>query len=397
MPERRRVALLVQSTLEYGRGILRGIGSYIHEHRHWAVFHHVDSLPKSLPPDLRSWRPDGIIGQFETRELLSQVKRLKVPVIDLYSLHASQGVSCLDVDHTAVTRLAIEHYESLGYQDFAYCGFKGVHYCERRCKSFCTQLNEKGVEVAVFQSAPPARSRGTFEIESQGMFDIDRIGRWLEGLPKPLAVMAGTDIRARHVLEACRLYGFKVPGEISVMGVGNDEVLCSLADPALTSIALQTETIGRDAATLLDEMIDGRPALESPKFYGPLCIVPRESTNSLAITDEMVGEAVRFIRKQVLQGVAIDVIHVARHVGLSRSTLQRRFVQTLGCTPRDEIIRLQVERVRELLRVTNSSLEVISDRVGFNYPGCMIRLFKRKTGETPTEYRRRTGGLKILL
>lgn len=393
MTERRRVALLVQSTLEYGRGILRGIGSYIHEHRHWAVYHHVDSLPRSLPPNLKSWRPDGIIGQFETRKLLSQVKRLGVPVIDLYSLHASRGVSCLDVDHTAVIRLAIEHYESLGYQQFAYCGFKGVHYCERRCKAFSTQLKEKGVKLETFQSTPPAQFRGTFDIESRGMFDVEQIGRWLEGLPKPLAVLAGTDIRARHVLEACQLYGFDVPGEISVTGVGNDEVLCNLADPALTSIALRTETIGKDAALLLDQMMDGQPALDSPKFYGPLCIVPRESTNSLAIADPIINDAVQFIRTQIVRGISVEVIDAAQHVGLSRSTLQRRFVQSLDCSPRDEIIRLQIERVRELLRETTSSLEVISERVGFNYPGCMIRLFKRKTGETPTEYRRRTESL----
>ena len=390
MPNRRRVALLVESNLEYGRGILRGIGSYMHEHRHWDVFHHVDSLPKTLPANLRSWRPEGIIGQFETKEILAQVKRLKVPVVELYSLHSSKGISYLDVDHGEVTRLAIEHYESLGYQQFAYCGFKGIHYCERRCKAFSEQLKAKGVAVNIFQSVPPARARGTFEIETRGMFDIDRIGRWLEGLPKPLAVLAGTDTRARHVLEACRLYNFEVPGEISVTGVGNDEILCNLADPTLTSIALRPEAIGRDAAALLDEMINGRPALEKPKFYGPLCIVPRESTNSLAIADPVISDAINFIRSQILRGAPVGVVDIARHAGLSRSTLQRRFIDLLDCSPRDEIIRLQIERVRELLRGTTSSLNVISNRVGFSSPGCMFRLFKRKTGETPTEYRRRT-------
>lgn len=385
MSEPPRVALLIQSSLEYGRGVLRGIGTYLQAHGPWTVFHRVALLPDRLSPQLRKWRPQGIIGQFETPQVLRQVQRLKLPTIDLFALHACHGIPRFSVDHAAVAKMAADYFLELGYRNFAYCGFRGVYYCERRCKAFVDYLRQQGCCVEVFPSTRPAGAVGVLDIESAGQFDIDRLGPWLRGLPKPVALMAGTDMRARHVLEACRLSGLKVPCEVAVMGVGNDEVLCNLADPPLSSVALRPEQIGHEAAALLDRMMRGQKPANENLLSGPLCTVSRQSTNSLAMRDPKVRDAVLYLREHYARGVSIS--EVARHVGISRSTLQRRFVEALGRSPRAELVRLQLSRVEELLRDTDLPLARIAELVGFNYPECMMKLFKRKTGVTPSQFR----------
>lgn len=387
MPEPPRVALLIQSSLEYGRGLLRGIGSYIHAHGPWAVFHRVGLLPDRLSPQFRKWRPDGVMGQFETPAVLRQVQRLGVPAIDLFALHRRKGIPRFSVDHATVAKMAANHFFELGYREFAYCGFQGVYYCERRCAAFVEYVEQRGGSVEVFQSAPPSKAPSVFDIESAGQFDIERIGRWLQALPKPLALMAGTDMRARHVLEACRLRNLRVPIDVAVVGVGNDEVLCNLADPPLSSVALRSEQVGYEAAALLDRMMQGKPRAAEEIISGPLCIVSRQSTNSLALSDPKVRDAVLYIREHMGPGLTVSAI--ARRVGVSRSTLQRRFIQALGRSPRAEMVRIQLGRVEELLRDTDLSLSRVAELAGFNYPECMMKLFKRKTGTTPSEFRRR--------
>lgn len=388
MSEPPRVALLIQSSLEYGRGLLRGIGSFSQAHGPWTMFHRVGLLPDHLPsPQLRKWRPQGILGQFKTQQLLRQVRRFGIPVIDLFALHRCRGIPRFSVDHAEVARMAADYFFELGYRNFAFCGFQGVHYSERRSDAMVDYVRKRGCSIEVFQSPPPVHPLDVFDIESAGQFDVDRIGPWLRGLPKPLALLAGTDMRAMNVLEACRLHNMKVPLEVAVMGVGNDEVLCNLADPLLTSIALRSEHIGYEAAALLDQMMQGKKPPSEDIVMGPLCVVARQSTNSLAISDPEVHKALDYLREHFAKGVSISA--VARHVGISQSTLQRRFLQALGRSPRVELIRIQIGRVEELLRDTSLPLTRIAELSGFNYPECMMKLFKRKTGVTPNEFRNR--------
>ena len=385
MPSPPKVALLIQSGLEYGRGLLRGIGSYIQTHDHWIVFHRVGLMPSQLSPQLRKWRPQGIIGQFESPRILRQVRRLEIPCIDLFALHRSRNIPRFLVDHAAVSKMAADHFLELGYRNFAYCGFRGVYYSERRRAAFVQYVQQKGCCVDVFESTPPATVSGVLEIESAGQFDIDKIGRWLYRLPKPLAVMAGTDTQAKHLLEACRLHDLAVPADVSVMGVGNDEVLCNLADPPLTSIALRAEQIGYQAADMLAMMMRGERPSSDETFFGPLCVVSRQSTNSLAITDPDVRKAVCYLRDHFTRGVSIG--EVVRQVGVSQSTLLRRFQEALGRSPHAELVRLQIGRVTELLRETNLPLSRIAELAGFNHTECMMKLFKEKMGVTPGHFR----------
>jgi LacI family transcriptional regulator len=221
----------------------------------------------------------------------------------------------------------------------------------------------------------------------------DEIGRWLLSLPRPVGVMACYDIRARHVLDACRRVGLAVPDQVAVIGVDNDEFLCNLAEPPLSSVAPDTRRTGYEAAALLDRLMSGR---ERPRgqaiFVEPLGVVARRSTDVLAVGDPDVSAAVRFIREHACQGIAVKDL-LAR-VPLSRRVLEGRFRKLLGRTPHEEIARIRFERVRQLLRETRLPLEEVARRSGFRNAEYLSTAYRREFGTAPSVYRK-TGGLTL--
>jgi LacI family transcriptional regulator len=380
------VGLLIQSSLEYGRGLLRGIGQYVAEHGPWTIYHRPGPLVERLPTGFTSWRPDALLAQLESATLIRQVRALGLPTVDLFALHPLPGIPRLGPDHRAVARLVADYFLDRGYEHFAYCGFRGVWYCELRCKYFVEYLAERGYRPAIYEGDASPRRAGVFAKEAKGLLEIGRLGRWIESLPKPLALMGGSDTRAQQVLSACGERGIAVPDQVSVTGVSNDGVLCRLCDPQLTSVDLNTEEIGYQAAALVDRMMHGRRPPEEPILVAPRGMVTRQSTLALAVSDADVAAAMQFIRERCCQRVTVD--EVAQHVALSRSTLQRRFEKALGRTPQTEIHLEQLQRVKQLLADTDLSLARIAELAGFQHVESLCRLFKRHTGQTPGAYRR---------
>ena len=389
MSRRLRVGLLIQSSLEYGRGLLRGIGQYMAERESWAIYHRPGLLFDSLPPRFRAWGPEGIIAQLESPKLIRAVRRMNLPVVDLFALHEIPGVPRLAPDHRAVAAMAADYFLERGYHHFAYCGSARVYYSELRGKHFVQHLEQMGHEPIVYRQSRPSEAASVFDREAAGLLEIERLGLWLLRLPTPVAVLAGSDLRAQQVLSACQDQEIAVPGKVAVMGVGNDEVICRLCNPSLTSVELNTEKIGYQAAVLLERMVRGRRPPRRPILVEPRGMVTRKSTGSLAISDADVAAAVQFIRDHVTEGTT--TAKVANHVALSRSTLQRRFAAALGRSPRDEILRAQLERVKQLLIDTDLPLSRIASLAGFQYAESMCRLFKRKIGLTPGQFRKRAG------
>ena len=390
MSEPPRVGLLVLSSLDYGRGLLRGIASYVQTHDPWTIFHRVGLAPDRLSPQLRKWRPQGVIGQFRNRNILRQVERLGIPAVDMLGRYHSPSIPRFQIDHAAVAKMVADYFFELGYRNFAFCGFKGIHYSERRRTAFVDSVRARGCSADVLLGTLPSVASGPFDIESAGQFDVEAIGTWLRSLPKPLAVMAATDMRGVQVLAACRLAGLKVPEEVAVVGVGNDDVLCNLADPPLTSVALRADQIGYQAAALLDQMMRGRKPPVHESLTTPLGVIVRKSVQVAAVADPQVNEVLRYLREHFKEGVSIA--EAARRVGVSSSTLRRRFSDAVNRSPREELIRIQLQYVEELLRDTDLSLARIAAMAGFNYPECMMKLFRRKTGVTPSQFRSRLRG-----
>jgi LacI family transcriptional regulator len=386
--DRPRVALLIESSRAYGRRTLFGVARYVREHRPWSIFLQERSLGDTCPAWLKDWKGDGIIARVENSQIAGVIRRLKVPAVDVRYLMRNLNLPSVRPNDAAAARLAFEHFRERGFRHFAFCGFNGADYSDIRRDSFVHCAAGANLQCHVFTDPQKVRKASTHEYEARGLKDGEHVARWLEKLPKPIGILACNDIRGQQVLNACRAANIIVPDEIAVIGVDNDEMLCELADPPLSSVSLDTERIGYEAAALLDMMIAGKKPKQQHTFVEPAGVITRRSTDVLAIEDKHITTATHFIRERACQG--IDVSDVLKIVPLSRSTLERRFIRVLGHSPKEEILRARLSRAKQLLAETDFSLAQVAEKVGFEHPEYLSVIFKKKMDLTPGEFRTRS-------
>jgi LacI family transcriptional regulator len=386
-----RVALLIESSRAYGRELLRGIAAYVQQHGPWVLQQEDWSLDQPLPARLRDWRPDGVIARVDSSSLARQLRGLSVPVVDLYCEDQRYRLPGVLPDQCAVVRLAAEHFLDRGFGHFAYCGLPRVLFSSLRQKFLAEYLALLGHKLHAYVAPAAVRSRSLSGIEANALGQAGDLARWLSELPKPVGLLACSDVRARQVLGICVDAQIAVPDEIAVLGVDNDDMLCELCSPPLSSIDLNAERIGHEAAGLLHGMIQGQPAPRAKVLIQPAGVVTRKSTDQLAIADREIAAAVRYLREHACEEIDID--DLARQLKVSRSTLGRWCSKSLGRSPSEEITRVRLNRVRELLVSTALPMERIARLTGFPHVESLFRLFKQVTGQTPSQYRGEFRGL----
>jgi LacI family transcriptional regulator len=236
----------------------------------------------------------------------------------------------------------------------------------------------------VYESPGP-ESPTTTGAELLGMLDEEGVVKWLKSLPNPVGLLASNDIRAQQVLVACRTASLRVPDEVAVIGVDNDDVICPLCDPQLSSVEPDTEQVGYVAASLLNDMIDGQLAPAEVVFVPPRGVVERRSTEMWAVGDDAISHAYSYIRDSITEG--INVGDVVRAVGLSRRALERRMAKELGKTPHELIASFRLRRLQQLLEDTDLPMFEVASLAGFEHVEHMHLFFKRHTGTSPGRYR----------
>jgi LacI family transcriptional regulator len=378
--KRKTVALLVETSNEYARGLLRGIVGYVREHRPWTTYLAEHARGDQPPAWLEHWDGDGIIARIENPRIAKAVVQPGLPVVDVSAANLVPGVPWVETDDSLIAQSAFDHLFERGFRNLAFIGDQRFNWSNWRRDRFVALAREKEIEPAVADSSVVPRA------DEEWSEEIGRIAKWLQGLPKPVGVMACYDLMGRQVLEACRMTSLAVPDEVAVIGVDDDELICELSDPPLSSIAPDTYRTGYEAAALLDRMMGGEHVEATAHLLPPLGAAPRVSTDVLAIQDEEVSTAVRFIREHACEG--IDVNDVMGQVPLSRRVLESRFKKLLGRSPHEEIDRVQIDRARELLRGTDLSLVQIAEKTGFPHAEYLSVVFKKRVGQTPREYRR---------
>jgi LacI family transcriptional regulator len=381
-----RVALLIESSRNYGRGILRGVAQYAHVRGPWSFYAQERELHSGIPAWLKNWKGHGIIARIEDRRTAKALLRLGLPVVDVLGNSRFEHIPGFDTDADAVARLAVDFLLRAGFRNFAYCGYHGIPFSDRREAAFAEQLAKHAHPVRVFSALPSEFPDAHIQaVEQRGLGMEKAIGNWLNKQPRPLGLFACNDIRAQQVLNACREYQIKVPEEVSVIGVDNDDVLCNLCEPPLTSIEPDTERIGYEAAALLDRMMNGQRAKPGITQIAPARIIERTSTDVVPIEDPITVQAVRFIRDHVNDGIAVK--DVLAHLGRSRSDLEQRFRRWLKTSVRGEIQRRRMDRACRLLQQTDLNLSRVADGAGFATAAHLCRLFQQHFRQTPTQYR----------
>lgn len=379
MKKLRRVALVVETSVCYGREILRGISSYVRSSCNWSVF--LDERELSAPPPdwLIDWKGDGVICRSTTPKIAEAFRKSDLAVVDLNDCHGHIGLPHIASDMKAIGEAAVHHLRGIGLRNIAFCGFDDQGWsAERRI----------GVQEGCGASV---RFLGSFDTAFSSLRshswdeERERIATWLRQLPKPVGIVACNDVRAHHVLEACRELGLSVPEEVAVVGVDNSEDFCRLSNPPLSSVIPNAARIGYEAAKALDRMMSGGCPGFREMLIPPLEVAVRQSTDNGSAPNNLVGFALRFIRENACSGAGID--EVLDQLKVSRSTLERAFRKEIGHSPKEEFRRARLRRVKDLLVETEWPLERIAEEAGFLHAEYMMVQFKRIVGVTPSRYR----------
>jgi LacI family transcriptional regulator len=383
-----KVALLFEANNAYARSLLVGIGEYILSHSPWSV-HYAELGPADAPPPwLRAWDGHGIIVRGENRRLARAVARLPTPTIDLTPSRLLPRAPWVKSDDAAIAHLAAQHFIERGFRHFAFCGDDRFRWSNRRGERFAHLVREAGHTCHHFAPARATASRASAPQSRNAEATVDTIGAWLAALPKPVAVFACYDNRGQQVLEACRRARLAVPEQVAVLGVDNDEVLCALSPPPLSSVTLNPRRVGWEAAALLASLMSGKKSRAEEHLIPPVDIATRQSTDILAVHDPKIASALRYIREHACAGIGVG--DVLRHCPMARRALENRFGRLLGRTPGEEILRVQLNRVKELLIGTKLPIWEIAGRTGFG-PEYLSVVFQRQFNTTPSRFRRDHG------
>jgi len=389
-----KVLLLIGSSRASERRLLKGVAAYSRLNGPWVFYREPPLYRKQsiqnpldrmnmLPALLKSGL-DGIVAFAPNAAEVEAKIPPGFPAVILPVDEKVQGRCCIVEEPGVVGRMAAEHFLERGFKHFAFCGFDHMYWSRVRQEGFVQRLAEAGFSVDVYDF-PIQASRQPWEVEHVSMTD------WLTSLPTPVGLMACNDDMAQQVIEANRLAGARIPDEIAILGVDNDEVICDLNHPPLSSIAMNFEKVGFEASQQLHLQMRGKKASSLEIFSGPTCVHTRQSTYSLAVEDPVVVDALRFIRQRA--STVVSVQDVVAGISTSRRLLERRFRQAIGLSIYQEIQRAHIEQASRMLVETNWHLPDIARQCGFSNAVHFGVAFKRLTRMTPEQHRRKTQGM----
>ncbi|MCL2623106.1 MAG: DNA-binding transcriptional regulator [Planctomycetaceae bacterium] len=378
---KKRVLLNIETSRAYGREIIRGVSQYLTEQGNWAVYLEDRGLQENHDW-VRNWQGDGIISRTSSYEMAALIAEKRIPTVEMLG-DGQTVVSDVPGDEKITSRLAAEHLIECQLKHFAFFAYGTSWWGNYRGRFFQEILGQQGFSVHLF----PGYQTGMLSIYPQWEAEYDQmLPQWLKLLPKPAGLWAVNDFAATRILEACEYAGIAAPEEIALLGTTNDTLLCNLLTPPLSSIDLNSFQAGYTAAKILDaKMHHIKEIPQTPILIPPIGVVKRQSTDITVVTDSDIAEALRYIR--TYGGERLSVVEVANHVGLSLSTLERRFREHIKRTPEKEILRIRIKRIQTLLLESDFTLREIGKKAGFATPEYMIQVFRRETGMTPKEYR----------
>ena len=376
------VALLIETSHGYGRALLQGIMHYLRRYGPWSLYFQPHGL-EARPPDwLKVWQGDGILVRVEDRAMARAVCQTGLPAVNLRVPFPDLPLPVVGLNNPALGELAFRHLCDRGFKHFAFCGIPGGRYpwMDERRESFEKAVRDSGGACHTFVTTWRRKQPPSWEEEQ------NQVAAWIGTLPKPVGLMAGNDDRGLEVLEACHRAGVLVPDEVAVIGCDNDEFLCNLSNPPMSSISPNAQRIGYEAAALLDRLMAGARPPTQPLLLPPGIVVARESTDVLATDDRELAAAIRYIREHACEGLRLkDFFKTSR---LSRRELERRVRTLLGRSPKEEMIRVQIERAKQLLTETKLPATAIAEKCGFSQPKYFSQVFHARVGLPPGAYRR---------
>ncbi len=376
----RNIAILVETSLNSGRQIVRGISRFARERNDWSLYYHTGPLGAMVPASLESWQGDGIIARIANPDILQRVRACQVPVVDVLGNVSTPDYPVVKCDEAAISSLVGNHFKERGFRNIAFFGLSDEHWSIARrqeLQAFCAETLHK--ELSSLEVAHEYRASKNWSNY------IGRIQSWIESLPKPVGIMIASDQFGPDVLAACQASGLSVPDQVSLVGVDNDPPFCEICQPQLSSVEPNHELIGYEAAHTLDRILQQDTTVQRSTQVAPHILHVRQSSDATALEDPALVKALRFIRNNACDPISVD--DIARAAGVSRSVLQRRFRNSLHQTVLESILTVRVNRAKEMLSTTSLPLPDLAERCGFRHQEYLGFVFKKRIGCTPGQYR----------
>jgi LacI family transcriptional regulator len=384
-----RVLVVLDTVAAWSRGILRGFMSVAHE-RGWTLLHYSPLVDLNWVAD--EWAPDvAVIGPGLDPASLGRLA--PALLVSVTADRSAARIASVCLDEERIGTLALQHLLSTGLRCVSTCRYSQSPFAVARERAFIEKARAAGLEVAVGWGSDEALAMKWAEdpevprIMPMESLRPSAMVAWLRALPKPCGIFTCTDGWARPVVRCARVAGLRVPEDIALIGADNDALECELISPPLSSVMIPWQEVGRSAALLVQRALCGESIAGERTVISPLAVMPRRSSDILAIEDTLVAQAVRWIRANI-EG-RLTVTMVSRAMNSSRQRLERRFRRVLDRTVKDEIRRARVEAARELLTTTLSGLAEVAKLSGFTTAALLNVAFRRELGMPPGVYRRR--------
>ena len=380
-----RLLFITDFTEQFAYRLLQGVLHYADETEQWVVCKMPAEYKRKLGMEgvlsyAQRWRADVIIGQFEPDDDVMMLRDSGFVTIAQDYISKFDCIPNITADYEKTGEMAASRFLSRGFQHFAFFGFNGVCWSDERCDGFRHRIEQAGFGDQFYKYD---RQR----IDNLWSYDPDELIEWIESLPKPIAIFACDDNQGSILLQACNVCGVKMPSEVAIIGVDNDEVLCNMSAPSLSSINIDIEGGGYSTAKMAERM------KKDPSYRGediilrPMSIVSRMSSNIFATRDTAILTALQYISANIDHRIMVK--DVLDQVPLSRRLLEQRFLKETGTTLYQYITQLRMDRFAQLLLESNDSIANIAIRMEEEDTKSISRRFLAVKGCTPSEFRKR--------
>jgi LacI family transcriptional regulator len=380
-----KIILLSDFAEEYNKNILRGITRYSKDHGPWTFCKMPTYYRETIGIDgilkwAKEWGADGIIGQFYNNEEVEKFTRANIPVIAQDFKERFTDIPNITGAYKETGRLGANYFLKKGFKHFAFYGFGNIVWSRERAQGFEERIKDAGFNVHYYEHQDP-------NAVDLWYYKPSALSEWLRSLPKPVALMACDDNQGLHIAEAAKHAGIRIPDEVAVLGVDNDETICDLSETPLSSIELDAEKGGYEAARLMERMVAEKTCNGPDVIVKATQVVTRHSTDIFASQDKYIVSALKYIHGNLDKNLKVD--QVLKEVPLSRRSLEKRFMLTTGYPVYEYIYNQRIERFTQLLLETDMTIFEIALDLGLSDSKNIARQFKQVKGLTPMEYRKK--------
>ena len=381
-----RQLFITDFTEQFAYRFLRGILDYSQGTEHWVVCKMPPSFKRKLGMEgvvawAKEWRADVVIAQFDPDDDVTLFRKNGIIAMAQDYISKFTTIPNITGDYALTGTMAAEYFLSKGFTNFGFFGYNGVCWSDERCMAFRERLEKAAPEGMNFYMYDGQN------IDNMWYYDQSELTAWLNALPKPIAIMACDDNQGNILIQACDLCGINVPFDVAIIGVDNDEILCNMSNPSMSTINVDIERGGAEAAAMAERMVNDLSYLGEDIVLKPLTVVERLSSSLFATNDKEVLMALRYIHANIDSKICVS--DILGSVPISRRLLETRFKNMTGMTIYNYISIKRIERFAQLLLSSNDSITDIAARLDEFDTKSISRRFKELKGCTPSEYRRK--------